>query len=118
MVIWWALVVPPIAAPKLAELFAHRRKPETLNDEPDLAPWFIVAGLAFIVLATLPWTRSFNPLLPAEQRAARGIHEPSGAVAYLRNRGYRGNVFAPVSWGAVPDMLLVSGREGVQRQSY
>ncbi len=118
MVIWWALVVPPIAAPKLAELLAHRRKPETLNDEPDLAPWFIVAGLAFIVLATLPWTRSFNPLLPAERRAARGIHEPSGAVAYLRNRGYRGNVFAPVSWGAVPDVFLVSGREGVQRQSY
>lgn len=100
MVIWWALIVPPTAAPLLAELMARRGKQAAHGDDRDLAPWFLVAGLALVVLTTLPWSRSFNPLLPAERRAARGIYEPAGAVAYLRRSAYRGNVFAPVSWGA------------------
>jgi hypothetical protein len=100
MVIWWAMIVPPIAAPRLAELLSRRRKPTAHDDEDDLAPWFVVAGLVLFILTTFPWTRSYNPLLPADRRIARGIHEPAGAVAYLRDSGYRGNVFAPVSWGA------------------
>lgn len=103
MVIWFALIVPPIAAPLIAGLRAHRAA-RSLGDKEhapwEHAPWPLLAMVFAVLLTTLPWTRSYNALLPAEKRSASGIHEPAGAVEFLRSRGYRGNLFAPVSWGA------------------
>ncbi len=98
MVIWFALIVPPIAAPLIAELRA-RRVARPSGDE-EHAPWHLLGILFAVMLTTLPWTRSYNVLLPAEKRSASGIHEPARAVEFLRSHGYRGNLFAPVSWGA------------------
>lgn len=101
MVIWWALIVPPIAAPLAAEWLTRWRKTkEQSPPENEPAPWYVIACLLLLVLTTLPWTRGYNPLLPAKTRSARGIHEPAGAVEYLRAHAFRGNIFAPVSWGA------------------
>jgi len=92
MVIWWALVAPPIASPLIAALLPKSSR--------NAAPRPIVAVLLAVALGTLPWTRELNPLLPESKRRPSGIHEPAGAVAFLRDAEFRGNVFAPVSWGA------------------
>ena len=108
MVIWWALVAPPIAAPSIAVLLAAlvKRRRHVAGDESSGSALPIAALLVAVVLGTLPWTRGLNPLLPESKRRPSGIDEPAGAVDFLRRSQFRGNVFAPVSWGAYLSCFL------------
>ena len=111
MVVWWALLLPGVLAPHLAAIWhlygplvpsgrsAWRKQPA--STEVRHAANFVVLGLllGWAAFGT-PWTRAFNPLLPAGKRLADPPDEPRAAVALLHQTGFAGRLFQPLEWGS------------------
>ena len=91
MVAWWALVLPPV----LARHVVPSSKPA---NDASFTKTAILAVLIVWAAMTTPWTRAYNPLLPAVKRQLHADDEPAAVVEFLR--GKDGRVFAPVEWGA------------------
>ncbi len=119
MVIWWALVSAPAAAPLLAAVWPERvsrtqtnssqRQQPGAEEQPALERWLntAFAGLiALVVFCSTPWTRQFNPLLQARYQVGESIGEPREAVTYLQETNVQGRVFAPMEWGAYLSWFL------------
>ena len=140
MVIWWALVLPPILGPQLGHLFSGwrtrlqsisrraarlsgmgdlphqaastdvetaghgvaeaRRHAGAITTPSALMNWILISSFACVLVASTPWTRRFNLLLPAEKRATVPADEPWGAVAFLSEAGYEGRMYQPMEWGS------------------
>ncbi len=89
--IWIAPVITLLAGPlqeRLRDQAVFRRA------------WFFLRGLAVLPVC-LTMTVVYAEPLPAIRTDGRilGRNHPCGAVAFLRNRGYEGNVFNPLWWG-------------------
>ena len=117
MVAWWALVLPPVLAPHLAALFRRWERSAAASDAPSFANLVFLAALVGLTALYTPWTRAWNPLLPADKRSGVADDEPQSAVAILRSAKYAGPVFHPLEWGAylswqlAPDVkIFVDGR--------
>ena len=118
MVVWWGMLLPAVLAPHLAAIARRWRKSAAVNEVPGtmsgtvsgtMYPWSWSGSAAnFVVLGLLlgwaafgtPWTRAFNPLLPAEKRRTDPPDEPRAAVALLRQTGFAGRLFQPMEWGS------------------
>jgi hypothetical protein len=107
MVIWWALVIGPVIGPSLAELLASRRKGPASEEDPSAATLLIVFALLAMTAFSTPWTRRWNPMLPAAKRRAYAANEPREVVAFLRtyvqeskseDRPWR--VYSTMEWGS------------------
>ncbi len=71
MVIWWAMALPVVLAPHVTSVARRlragsRRHPEGTEE----TPWnmIVALGLASFLLLATPWTRPWNPALPATKR--------------------------------------------------
>jgi hypothetical protein len=89
--IWTAPVITLLAAPlqeRLRELATFRRV------------WFLLRGLALLP-ACLTMTVVYAEPRPAIRTGGKvlGVHHPCGAVAFIRDRGYTGNLYNPLWWG-------------------
>lgn len=122
MVVWWALVLPPVLAPHLAGwLRARRGVPSEATEaapasegastptdpiasldaeERSTGNFVLMCALLALAVMSTPWTRFYNPLLPPEKRLAHPSDEPRQVVALLAEQGFRGRVFLPVEWGS------------------
>jgi len=119
MVVWWALVLPPVLAPHLAGWLraklrghvqlAQRREGSSAQSGPtafsgeeerSTVNFILLCALLLLVVLSTPWTRFYNPLLPPEKRLLRSSDEPRQVVALLAERGFRGRVFQPLEWGS------------------
>ncbi len=126
MVVWWGMMLPAVLAPHLAAIARRWSKTSALAEVPRTmycrghhvrmvgihsrlcaggpdwsAANCVVLGLllGWAALCT-PWTRTFNPLLPAEKRRMDPADEPRAAVALLRQTDFAGRVFQPMEWGS------------------
>jgi hypothetical protein len=56
--------------------------------------------LCALLLCSTPWTRMYNPLLPAGKRVAIPRDEPLGAVEFLASGDHQGRMYQPMEWGS------------------
>ncbi len=96
MVIWWALVMPPVVAPQVAAVAARwRARPEKRS----VLSFVILSLLVVLIAMSTPWTRAYNPLLPPGKRHAHAHDEPRAVVEFLQAGSYQGRAFNPMEWG-------------------
>lgn len=105
MIAWWAMVLAPALAPHVAAVVAR-----WTSDSPHHSPLPKGEGTAlnFVILVLLlaavafstPWTRQWNPLLPACKRADHADDDPGAMIEFLARSPYRGRAFNPMEWGA------------------
>ncbi len=104
MVVWWALVLPPLLAPHLAAWVQDWRQRRGLApaqpEERSTLNLVMLCVLVAMALMSTPWTRFYNPLLPASKRLAHSNDEPRQVVAILAERQFQGRVFQPLEWGS------------------
>jgi len=81
-IVWWGLVIGPTLARLLGSVLPAR-EPKA-RDRP-LVNAVIIAGIAAIAAAALPWTKSALPILPAEKLGLFTEDTPVQVGAYLRS---------------------------------
>ena len=99
MVIWWAMVMAPVIAPRIAGLLETWRG-RAVEEDRSAATVFIVLALVGMTALCTPWTRRFNPLLPPAKRQAVADDEPCRVVDFLKREGLQGRAFCTMEWGA------------------
>ncbi len=100
MVVWWGLLLPTVLAPHLAAIARRWGRMSAAKEVPAAANFVVLALLLVWAALGTPWTRAFNPLLPAGKRLAEPPGEPRAAVAFLRQTGFAGRLFQPMEWGS------------------
>jgi hypothetical protein len=100
MVVWWGLLLPTVLTPHLATMAQRWQKQPALPEAPAAANFVLLCLLLVWAAFGTPWTRAFNPLLPAAKRLAEPPDEPRAAVAWLRESGFAGRIFQPMEWGS------------------
>jgi hypothetical protein len=97
-IVWWGLVIGPTLARLLGSVLPDRKP--TGRDRP-LINAFIIAGIAAIGVAALPWTKSSLPMLPAEKLGLFTEDTPVQVGAYLRSHDPppSGKMFNNQGWG-------------------
>jgi hypothetical protein len=87
LVIWWAMVVPPILAAHLVTLV---KKEDPLRERAIQKPLLNMLLVVCLIVATLsPWIRPSRVTRP----------EPDALSNFLKVQGYSGNIFNPMGWG-------------------
>jgi hypothetical protein len=81
-IVWWGLIIGPTLARLLGSV-APSREPKA-RDHPRVNA-VIIAGIAAIALAALPWTKAVLPILPAEKLGLFTDDTPVQVGAYLRS---------------------------------
>jgi hypothetical protein len=103
-IVWWGLVLAPIATRLLGSLAPDGSKPQTAQEKP-LLNLVIFAAILGMVVASLPWLKSAMPILPEDKRALVSAADTPVAVSeYLRtNPPPPGRVFTHLAWGGYFD---------------
>jgi len=113
MVIWWALALAPALAPSVARLLGRPGKDGHPEEEP--GSWrngLMLLLLVAVAVMSTPWSRRYNPLLPAAKRQEQLANCPAGAVEFLRQSAARGRAFnllergCYLSWNLHPQVLV------------
>jgi len=115
-IVWWGLVVAPIAARLAGGVLTARLTPRP--DRP-LVNGLILAGLLIVALFSLPWTKTAIPILPVEKRGLLSLdtpvrvgdylrtHDPPGTGRMLNSQGWGGYL----EWAAWPrHQVFLDGR--------
>ncbi len=98
---WYALVLAGGLAPAVRSLWPLRPRGARLPDPAEAAFNVVVLLMLLgLVVVSTPWTKSYNPILPASRLATVAPGEPASAVEALRQRGFQGRVFTTEAWGA------------------
>jgi len=104
MVVWWALVLPSLLAPHLRAIVQQwQARRGQADSTPEVGSWAnaVMLGVLLVMVGmSTPWTRFYNPTLPANKRAVHPGDEPCQVVAVLAEQHYRGRVFQPLEWGS------------------
>lgn len=87
LIIWWAMVVPPILAAHLVTLV---KKEDPLQERANQKPLLNMLLLFSLIVAALsPWIRPSRVTRP----------EPEALSNFLKVQKYSGNIFNPMGWG-------------------
>jgi hypothetical protein len=97
-IVWWGLIIGPILARLLGSVLPSRQP--TGRDRP-VVNALIIAGIAAIAAAALPWTKGALPILPAEKLGLFTEDTPVQVGAYLRSHDppLSGKMFNNQAWG-------------------
>lgn len=102
--LWWSVV----ATPAVATALVHLPLAAGASHARSRAHLLVVAGLAVVVLLSLPWFRSFSPLVGSGERSLVSGDTPVETAAFLAGKRFAGNMFNAQEYGsylefAVPD---------------
>jgi hypothetical protein len=103
-IVWWGLVLAPIATRLLGSWAADVSKPQKAQEKP-LLNLVIFAAIVGMVVASLPWLKSAMPILPEDKRTLVSAADTPMAVSeYLRtNPPPSGRVLTHLAWGGYFD---------------
>lgn len=108
MVIWWGSLLPVILAPAAASVCWRSGAKNTWEEEPENR--LFNRGMALILTAlfcvSTPWTRQYNPLLPANRKQNVAAEEPRDAIQFLTSRQFCGRLFSRMEWGGYAAFML------------
>lgn len=97
--VWYALVLAPTLAGPVRSLWPIRpRGPRLPHPAESMFNLVFLLMLIGLVTVSTPWTKGFNPVLPASRLAQVAPGEPWGAVEYLDQRGTSGPIFTTQAW--------------------
>ncbi|MBI2755693.1 MAG: hypothetical protein HYX52_03185 [Chloroflexi bacterium] len=102
-VAWWGLAATPVVASLLATPGALPRAPE--RREMAGVNWAIAMVLLGLAALSLPWTKSMNPLLPANLRGFIRPETPTALAEALSAMDSRA-IFNESTWGGYIDFAL------------
>jgi hypothetical protein len=115
-IVWWGLVVAPIAARLGGGVLTSRLPPQ--RDRP-LINGIILAAVVVVAAFSLPWTKALIPILPVEKRGLLSTdtpvrvgdylrtHDPPAAGRMLNDQGWGGYL----EWAAWPrHQVFLDGR--------
>jgi hypothetical protein len=97
MVAWWLLVIAPMLATLLTELFVRK---EAEPEEPSLGAGLFFGLIVMAAVFCLPGLQPYNPLLVARGTQAPRVEQDLEAVhRHLRANARAGRVFSRLEWG-------------------
>jgi hypothetical protein len=102
-VVWWGMAAAPVAARLLATLRRPAVEPTRERPALNLAVMGLASGL---VVASLPWAKQANPLVPAAHREVVVQEVPQDLVHFLQAHTYEGRMLTRVGWGGYFDWTL------------
>jgi hypothetical protein len=99
MVAWWLLIVTPVLADQLVRAWPLWRRLDAGDDRPSPGNALACAGLAGVMVLSLPWLEAFNPVLSQPGRAHRTEDDLQAAADLLTAEGPGGRIFTRFAWG-------------------
>ena len=102
-VVWWGMTAAPVAARLLGSLLRPRVQVAQERPALNLAILALLSGLA---LASLPWAKQVNPLLPIAQRAVVVQEVPLDLLRFLQTHTYDGRMLTHAGWGGYFDWTV------------
>jgi hypothetical protein len=100
MVMWWGLVLAPVLAPHVARLIGVANEEAKPKEEGSWLNGAVLLLLVAVAALSTPWSRRYNPLLPAAKRQERLADSPAAAVEFLQRAGQSGRAFNWLEWGS------------------
>jgi hypothetical protein len=95
-IVWWGLISAPIATRLLAAMLP---RPVQRGRELPALNLLVLASVAAMVFASLPWVKDSLPLMPADKRGLVAAESPVGAADYLRaNPPAQGRMLNHLAW--------------------
>ncbi len=99
MTAWWLLIVTPILAAQLTELWPHLRQLDVHDNRPSFGNFLACGILLLVIVFSLPWLEAFNPILSQPGRAHRTETDLQEISDRLRAEEGDGRIFTHFAWG-------------------
>jgi hypothetical protein len=94
MVAWWLLLLTPVLAVRLAALL-----PKAEPSRPTTGAALTCIGLAAVMVLSLPWFESVNPVFRLPGRAHRVESDLQAVGDGMKEQAPRGRLFCRFDWG-------------------
>jgi hypothetical protein len=98
MVAWWLLVIAPILAERLAQLWPRLQQEDPAANRPTPGAALSVAGLVAAMILSLPWLERYNPVFALPGRAHRVESDLQAMADRLVAAQPAGRIFSRFSW--------------------
>jgi hypothetical protein len=107
-IVWWGLVLAPIATRLLGSLAARQTPRPAAAAEKPLLNLVILCSILGMVVASLPWLKAEMPVLPEDKRSlVSAADTPVRVSEYLRTSPLPpGRVFTHLAWGGYLDWAV------------
>lgn len=100
MVVWWLIVIAPIAAALAAELLARRQESAPRTVRPTRSAAVVFALIVLAMVLSVPGLQAYNPLLNLQGRAQPRTEQDLDTVrGHLVAHAKAGRVFTRFEWG-------------------